>query len=69
MTVKLAALVAVPPGVATAIVPVVASAGTVAVIVVWENAVKLAAALSKATAAAPVKALLLFGTRLSPVHR
>ena len=32
MTVKLLALVAVPPGVATAIVPVVAPAGTVAVI-------------------------------------
>src|SRR5262249_30937908 len=43
-TVKFVALVAVPPGVATAILPVVAPAGTVAVILMELLTVKVAAA-------------------------
>lgn len=55
-TVKLVALVAVPPGVVTAIVPVVAPVGTVAVIVVAFVALKVVAAVPlKLTAVTPVK--------------
>jgi len=57
MTLKLAALVAVPPGVVTATGPLVAPAGTVAVICVAESALKVAAAPLKRTALAPVKPL------------
>src|SRR5712691_6614438 len=55
VTVKLVALVAVPPGVVTLIAPLVAPLGTVAVICVSELTVKEAAAPLKATAVAPVK--------------
>jgi hypothetical protein len=56
VTVKFVALVAVPPGVVTAIGPVVAPVGTVAVICVLKFTVKLAAAVPpKVTAVAPVK--------------
>src|SRR3989442_1019788 len=54
-TVKLVALVAVPPGVVTLIAPLVAPLGTVAVICVSEFTVKEAAAPLNATAVAPVK--------------
>src|SRR3989442_15831007 len=53
VTVKLLALVAVPPGVVTLIVPVVAPVGTVARIEVAEFTVKLALAPLKATPVAP----------------
>jgi hypothetical protein len=55
MTVKLAALVAVPPGVVTAILPVVVPAGTVAVIRALLTTLKVAALPPKVTAVAPVK--------------
>src|SRR5258706_1572821 len=55
VTVKLLALVAVPPGVVTLIGPVVAPPGTVAVIDVDEFTVKLTVAPVKVTAVAPVK--------------
>jgi hypothetical protein len=55
VTVKLVALVAVPPGVVTAIGPVVAPTGTVAVIWVFESTVKLAVVLLNFTAEAPRK--------------
>src|SRR5439155_1137048 len=55
VTVKLVALVAVPPGVVTLIAPLVAPLGTVAVISVSELTVKAAATPLKATAVAPVK--------------
>src|SRR3989440_11813824 len=55
VTVKLVALVAVPPGVVTLIGPVVAPLGTVAVICVSEFTAKEAAAPLNATAVAPVK--------------
>src|SRR5712691_12784924 len=55
VTVKLVALVAVPPGVVTLIAPLVAPLGTVAAICVSELPVKEAAAPLKATAVAPVK--------------
>jgi len=54
-TVKLAALVAVPPGVVTLMGPVVAFAGTVAVICVLLFTVKVAEAPLNLTAVAPVK--------------
>jgi len=54
-TLKLALLVEVPPGVVTPIGPVVAPAGTVAVICVPEFTVKTALAPLKVTAVAPVK--------------
>jgi hypothetical protein len=57
MTVKPAALVAPPPGVVTAIVPLVAPAGTVAVICVGPTTLKLAAAPLKRTELAFVKPL------------
>jgi hypothetical protein len=50
VTVKLVALVAVPPAVVTAIVPLLAPVGTVAVICVSESTVKVAAAPLKVTA-------------------
>ena len=53
---KLAALVAVPPGVVTAMGPVVAPAGTVAVISDWLSTLKIVAAMPlKVTSVAPVK--------------
>src|SRR5207247_394054 len=55
VTVKLLALVAVPPGVLTWIGPLVAPLGTVAVIWVLVFTVKLAAVPLKRTAVAPVK--------------
>src|SRR5439155_20198203 len=55
VTVKLPALVAVPPGAVTLIDPEVAPLGTVAVIWVLVFTVKLAAVPLKATAVAPVK--------------
>ena len=62
ITVKLPALMAVPPGVVTLIVPVVAPAGTVACIEVAELTVKLALTLLKATAVVPVKFVPLMDT-------
>src|SRR5204863_259692 len=61
-TVKLAALLAVPPGVVTLIGPLVAPAGTVAVIAVAELTVKLALTLLNSTALAPVKLVPLMVT-------
>src|SRR5687768_10216721 len=55
LSVKLAALIAVPPGVVTLSGPLVAPAGTVARIAVAEVTVKVAALSLKATAVAPVK--------------
>jgi len=55
VTEKLVALVATPPGVVTAIGPVVAPEGTVAVIWVEESTVKLAAVPLKVTDVAPVR--------------
>src|SRR6266480_2050674 len=62
MTVKLAALLAVPPGVVTLIGPLVAPAGTVVVIAVAELTVKLALVPLNSTAEAPVKLVPLMGT-------
>src|SRR5438046_4921609 len=61
-TVKLAALLAVPPGVVTLIGPLVAPAGTVAVIAVAELTVKLALTLLNSTAVAPLKLVPLVVT-------
>src|SRR5947199_8900033 len=61
-TVKLLALLAVPLGVMTLIEPVVAPAGTVAVIVVAEPTVKLALVPLNSTAVAPVKFVPLIVT-------
>ncbi len=54
LTVKLVVLVAVPPGVVTAIGPVEPVAGTVALILVAEVTVNWLAALLKVTLVAPV---------------
>ena len=62
ITVKLPALLAVPPAVVTLIVPVVAPAGTVAVIAVAEFTVKLALVPLNPTAVAPVKFVPLIVT-------
>src|SRR5437762_236371 len=62
ITVKLAALLAVPPGVVTLIGPLVAPAGTVAVIAVAELTVKLALVPLNSTAEAPVKLVPLMVT-------
>src|SRR5256712_8816342 len=62
VTVKLPALVPVPPGVVTLIVPVVAPAGTVAWIAVAELTAKPALTPLKATAVAPVKFVPLIAT-------
>src|SRR5437762_4502809 len=61
-TVKLLALLAVPLGAMTPIEPVVAPAGTVAVIVVAEPTVKLALVPLNSTAVAPVKFVPLIVT-------
>src|SRR5947207_9752636 len=61
-TVKLAALLAVPPGVVTLIGPLVAPAGTVVVIAVAEFTVKLALTLLNSTAVAPLKLVPLIVT-------
>ena len=52
MTVKLVAVVAVPPGVVTEIFPVTAPVGTVVVILVLEFTVKVAATVPNLTAVA-----------------
>src|ERR1700722_1216322 len=57
MTVKLFALVAVPPFVVTVIVPVLPFAGTVAVIFVAEPAANVAVTPSNLTAVTPVSVL------------
>ncbi|HJW76535.1 MAG TPA: hypothetical protein VJ787_12875 [Thermoleophilia bacterium] len=57
LTVKLAALVAVPPGAVTVSGPLVAPEGTIAVICVSLFTVKVAGRPLKATAEAPVKPL------------
>jgi hypothetical protein len=57
VTVKLATLVALPPGVVTLIVPVVDPAGTVAVIWLYETTLKPDAVPWKVTCVAPLKAL------------
>src|SRR5205814_2357754 len=62
ITVKLAALLAVPPGVVTLIGPLVAPAGTVVVIAVAELTVKLALTLLNSTAVAPLKLVPLMVT-------
>ena len=62
VTVKLVALEAVPPGVATVIFPVVAPAGTVAVILVAVLSVNVAATPLKVTAEALLKVLPLMTT-------
>src|SRR5256712_4387866 len=62
MTVKLPALLAVPAEVVTLIGPLVAPAGTVAVIVVAEPTVKLALVPLNSTALAPVKLVPLIET-------
>src|SRR5205823_7810643 len=54
ITVKLAAVLAVPPGVVTLIGPLVAPAGTVVVIAVAELTVKLAVTPLNSTAVAPL---------------
>src|SRR2546422_8391148 len=61
-TVKLLALVAVPPEVVTLMGPLVAPLGTVAEIEVAEFTVKLALAPLNVTAVAPVKAVPLIVT-------
>jgi hypothetical protein len=55
VTVKSPALVAVPPGVVTPIFPVVAPAGTVALICVLDTTVKLVAVRLRRTLVAPLK--------------
>src|SRR2546425_12836446 len=65
ITVKLLALVAVPPAVVTLIVPVVAPAGTVAVIWVSEFTVYVAVVPLNFTAVAPVNAVPVI-TTLAP---
>src|SRR5256885_13275473 len=62
ITVKLPALFAVPPEVVTLIGPLVAPAGTVAVIAVAELTVKLALVPLNSTALAPVKFVPLIVT-------
>src|SRR2546427_1297722 len=66
VTVKLEALVAVPPGVVTLIVPVVAPVGTVAVICVAELTVNVAVVPLNFTAVAPVNAVPVIVT-LAPI--
>jgi hypothetical protein len=61
-TTKLLGLASVPPGVVTAIGPVVAPAGTVAVIFVDDLTTKVAMVPLKVTAVAPVKLLPLMVT-------
>src|SRR5438309_8576365 len=62
VTVKLLALVAVPPGVVTLIGPLVAPLGTVAVIEVAELTLKVALTALKVTAVAPLKLVPLIVT-------
>src|SRR5204863_6650095 len=62
ITVKLLALLAVPSGVVTLIGPLVAPAGTVAVIAVAEPTVKLALVPLNSTAEAPLKLVPLMVT-------
>ncbi|HEX7137805.1 MAG TPA: hypothetical protein VF219_08160, partial [Vicinamibacterales bacterium] len=67
MTVKVAALVAVPPGVVTDIFPVVAPAGTVAVVCVAELTVKVALTPLNLSSVAPVKFVPVI-TTLAPMR-
>jgi hypothetical protein len=67
ITVKAVALVAVPPGVVTAIGPVVARAGTVAVILVSETTMKVARVPLNLTAEAPVKPVPMMVTDVPAV--
>jgi hypothetical protein len=67
ITVKAIALVAVPPGVVTAIGPVVARAGTVAVILVSETTVKVARVPLNLSAEAPVKPVPMMVTDVPAV--
>ena len=62
ITVKLLALVVVPPSVATVMDPVVAPAGTVARIVVAESTVKVALTPLNVTGVAPAKLVPLTAT-------
>jgi hypothetical protein len=64
VTSKLSALVAVPPGVVTAMGPSVAPAGTVAVICVSRFTVKLADVPLKVTAVAPVNPVPVIATEV-----
>jgi hypothetical protein len=64
VTTKSFALVAVPPGVVTVMGPVVAPAGTVAVICVFEFTVKLAEVPLNVTAVAPVKPVPVIATEV-----
>ena len=66
-TAKLAALVAVPPGVVTLIGPVVDPEGTVVEMEVSELTVKVAATVLKLTAVAPVKFVPAIST-LAPIR-
>ena len=66
VTTKLDALVPVPAGFVTWIAPVVAVAGTVAVICVSEFTVKLAAVPAKLTPVVPVKAVPVMVTTVVP---
>jgi hypothetical protein len=64
LTVKVAELIAVPPGVVTVILPVLAVLGTVAVIWVEESTVKLVTLKRlKATRVTPVKLCPVITTR------
>ena len=67
MTVNVPALVAVPPGVVTDIFPVVAPAGTVAVICVAELTVKVELIPLNLTSVAPVKFVPVI-TMLAPMR-
>ena len=62
VTVKLVALVAVPPGVETLMGPVVAPAGTVAVMCVFDATVNVAFVLLNVTADAPKKPVPVMST-------
>jgi hypothetical protein len=64
VTVNVSELEAVPPGVVTAITPVAALSGTVAVISVAETIVKVALAPSNVTPLAPVKPVPLIVTNV-----
>jgi hypothetical protein len=57
VTVKAVSLVAVPPAVVTAITPVVARCGTIAVICVAESSVKVALVVLNVTAVVPVRSV------------
>src|SRR6266508_3284823 len=68
-TVKFMALVPVPPGVVTLILPVTAPTGTAAVICVAEFTTKLARAPPNRTSVAPVKAVPVIVTAVPVLPR